>query len=311
MRTFFSFFPIFCTLLLLGFLFLCPQKAFTCTTDGLILWYQTIVPTLAPFLILSILLRKCLPKNRKEIALLGLLCGCPAGASVIAGLIKENRLTVSEGQFFLSFTNNASPVFIIHYVSSILLSSPDKALFYWLVCVLSSVLSAFLLCGPGKWKAASARRPKKKRTLPDRRQKNPEKPPFIETQPPVTTFLDPAITETASILVKVGGYIILFSILNGILLSIPVLPEFPKILCSGFLEMTTGLQLLSTCPLSTASKTILSLMLCSFGGLSTLAQTHSVIKGSGLSIRTCFYTRLLQSILTGLFLVTVQTFSKL
>lgn len=309
MRTFFSFFPILCTLLPLGFLFLCPQKAFSCTTSGLLLWYQTIVPTLAPFLILSILLRKFLPKNRKGIALLGLLCGCPAGASIIAGLIKENRLTVSEGQFFLSFTNNASPVFIIHYISSILLSSPDKALFYWLVCVLSSVLSAFLLCGPRKWKTHSTKHPKEKLPLPDRQQQNCNEPPSFEARPPVTAFLDLAITETASILVKVGGYIILFSILNGILLSIPVLPEFPKILCSGFLEMTTGLQLLSTCPLSPALKTILSLMFCSFGGLSTLAQTQSVIKGSGLSIRTCFYTRLLQSLLTGLFLVTVQTLS--
>lgn len=302
MHTLFSCIPILGTVLLLGFLFFFPSRAFSCTMDGLILWYQTILPTLAPFLLLTIFLRKCLPGNHKGLAILGLFCGCPAGAAILAGLIKENRLTVPEGQFFLSFTNNASPVFILHYVSSILLSSPDKALFYWCVCVLSSVLSAFLLCPPRKWKASQKNSPASQPV--NRRQSQPAKAaPSVSVRFSSSFgFLDDSITETAAILVKIGGYIILFSILNGMLLLLPFIPDFPKILCSGFLEMTTGLKLLAACPLSPEARTVLSLMLCSFGGLSTLAQTQGVIKGSGLSIHTCLHTRLLQSFLTGLFI---------
>lgn len=297
MRTLFSCIPILGTVLLLGFLFFFPSRAFSCTMDGLILWYQTILPTLAPFLLLTIFLRKCLPGNQKGLAFLGLFCGCPAGAAILTGLIKENRLTVPEGQFFLSFTNNASPVFILHYVSSILLSSPDKALFYWCVCVLSSVLSAFLLCPPRKWKASPPARPQAFR------QSRQAVPPSVSSRLSSSFgFLDASITEAAAILVKIGGYIILFSILSGMLLLLPFIPDFPKILCSGVLEMTTGLKLLAACPLSYEARTILSLMLCSFGGLSTLAQTQGVIRGSGLSIHTCLHARLLQSFLTGLFI---------
>lgn len=301
MHKFISLFPLFCTLLLLGFLFFFPSKAFSYTSDGLLLWYQTILPTLAPFLLLTIFLRKCLPGNHKYLAFLGLFCGCPAGAAILSGLIKENRLTVPEGQFFLSFTNNASPVFILHYVSSILLSSPDKALFYWCICVLSSVLAAFLLCPPRKWKTTCKNFPVQPVTTPHQELSCP-KPSLSVRFSSLFAFLDLSITETASVLVKIGGYILLFSILNGMLLQLSWIPAFPRILCSGFLEMTTGLNQLNACPLSLDIRTILSLMLCSFGGLSTLAQTQSVIKGSGLSIRTCLYGRLLQSFFTGLFI---------
>ena len=125
-------------LLLIGFLalMLCfPMETFRGATNGLLLWFQTLLPTLLPFMILSNLLirsncvfyisRAIRPFIQKLFhvsndacyaVLIGFLCGYPMGAKVIADLHISGRITKEEGQYLLSFCNNTSPMFIISYI---------------------------------------------------------------------------------------------------------------------------------------------------------------------------------------------------
>ena len=112
-------------------------------------------------------------------------------------------------------------------------------------------------------------------------------------------FLDNAIMNSAAILVKVGGYIILFSILANHIMSIPFLPLHIKSFLAAVFELTIGTYSISTLPsFSYETKTALILSLTSFGGLSALLQTKSVILSSRLSIKRYFFGKCISALLT-------------
>ena len=90
-----------CILLLLLYMFLEPQRSLEASQRGLLLWFQTLLPTLLPFMILSNLvirvgtaerlLSPFAPFFRRFLHLspagaygylLGLLCGYPMGANL-------------------------------------------------------------------------------------------------------------------------------------------------------------------------------------------------------------------------------------
>lgn len=112
-----------------------PQEVFNGASEGLLLWFQIVLPTLLPFIIISnvliqtnsisILSRIFGPAFQKFfhisidgsfVVLAGFLCGYPMGAKVTSDLILTGRITKSEGTYLLSFCNNTSPMFIISYV---------------------------------------------------------------------------------------------------------------------------------------------------------------------------------------------------
>ena len=87
---------------------------------GLLLWFDTVLPTLLPFLILSqLILKTSLVDILQKVSgpafrrifhcsdygvfcfLCGFLCGYPVGARLIALQIKNKNISVPEGQFLL------------------------------------------------------------------------------------------------------------------------------------------------------------------------------------------------------------------
>ena len=99
---------------------------------GLELWYEKMVPVLLPFMILSgtlirmglvnSLIRPVQPLFEKifrlsrpgtYVILMGFLCGFPMGARTIADFRDRQELSVTEGQYLLSFCNNLGPVYFL------------------------------------------------------------------------------------------------------------------------------------------------------------------------------------------------------
>jgi hypothetical protein len=111
-------------------------------------------------------------------------------------------------------------------------------------------------------------------------------------------------------MVKVGGYIILFSIPVKLLTfflsslssntALPFLPVLATAL-PGILEISVGTSIIGASALPLLTKTVLTLSICAFGGLSALAQTKSVIGSSGLSIQYYIISKLLQAAFAGVF----------
>ena len=106
---------------------------------GLELWFQKMVPSLLPFMILSgIMVRLNLTEKlamsvypvvgrlyrvRKNVCycmLLGFLCGFPMGAKVTGELLERGQLTHREAEFLLAFCNNIGPVYFCSFVLPLL-----------------------------------------------------------------------------------------------------------------------------------------------------------------------------------------------
>ena len=112
-----------------------PETVFQGACDGLLLWYQILIPTLFPYLIVTGLLLKTdgaavVPRllfrpfhllfgtsfYGSFAVLSGFLCGYPMGAKIIADLLLQGKISLEEASYLLSFCNNASPSFIITFL---------------------------------------------------------------------------------------------------------------------------------------------------------------------------------------------------
>ncbi len=271
---------------MLAFLITDPKEAVDASSQGLMLWFHSLVPTLLPFLILSNLLIAldgvsaltgflypafhrifgCSREGCYAVAA-GFLCGYPVGARITADLVREGHISQEEGNYLLCFCNNASPVFLIGYCLTDCLGRPDLLFRTLLIIYGVPVLMAFFLRRNRKFSHAAAEK----------------KTPGFQIS---FKIVDVCMMNGLESILKLGCYIILFSILARLLMKIPC--PYPLLTCTlaGLMEMTNGIaQVTSDASVSALVKYVSVLGFTAFGGLCGLAQTESMLLGSGLSVK--------------------------
>lgn len=271
-------------LILLLFLYLLafPQTAASNARDGLVLWYTSVLPVLFPFMLLcSILLQlgftDSLPRtlvlpvrrllhcsSHAVFAILaGFLCGFPMGAKITSQLYNQKKIGRKEAKFLYGFVNNLSPGFITSYIAVQQMQFPGHR--FWM---LASILGAAMLYGIlsslyfGKT---------------DRQDALLETPPTVRlSKSGLFTLIDSCIYDSILSIVKLGGYIVVFSILSGAVMQLP-LPEHPAVLfLISCIEVTNGVRLLASSSLAFPLKYLMIHALAAFGGLSAAAQTAGI-----------------------------------
>lgn len=308
-----------CILIALFFLMLLhSSETMAGALNGLNLWLFTVVPSLLPYMIISAFLTengsfrflsrflspvtKHIFKLSEEcgyVILLGFLCGYPIGSKLSADLIKRNEISVREGQVLISFCNNVSPAFMVTFLIGGVIDIPS----------FSSILLAVMLGVPLLLGILFSRISLYLEQTQTKNNKINKKSTVIRTSSTYRASqkqtisakngsFDSCITSSFENCFRLGGYIILFSILSEFIRN--ALTEAPLLqnrICA-LLEITSGLNiyadnicpayiLLTECPAFTA-----------FGGICCLMQTHSMIKGSGLSLRLYFFAKLLTGAVT-------------
>ena len=112
-------------LLLLAF----PGQAVRGASDGLLLWFHTVLPTLAPAMICTrlilfsggdrLLMKPVRPLFQKLfslsetgsfILLSGMLCGYPLGAALCSQARRDGRISTREAAYLLAFCSFPSPM---------------------------------------------------------------------------------------------------------------------------------------------------------------------------------------------------------
>lgn len=108
------------------------KENLSATKNGLLLWANSVVPALLPFLIATELLShttvvnfigKLLNKYMKPIFnvpgigayafIMGIISGYPVGAKIVTEFRKNGNCSRAEAERLLAFTNNSGPLFII------------------------------------------------------------------------------------------------------------------------------------------------------------------------------------------------------
>lgn len=287
-------------------LFFCfPKHISQGAKEGLLLWFYTVVPSLLPFFILSnFTIKRGLvqeltavlqPFLRRVLHISGSGCfamviggiaGYPAGANAIAQLYKKEQISREEAQYLLGFCNNASPVFLMSYIGSGCLHMKYPVLLY-LIVVLSGFFSSGCFLG---------------RLFPDKKRAyQAESTVASKNRQPLMAVIEESILDSFTALTKIGGYIILFSVLAFGLNQINhILPEV-KGVGMAVMEITTGSRYLSETNASPVFVNCIIAAACAFGGLSSVAQTAGVLSETDLSIKKYVFGKLRQGIIAGVF----------
>ncbi len=296
---------LFFTGILLLFLFLLafPAESLSAARQGLGLWLNTLLPTLLPFLILTGLLmgtdgieRILSPlKNVWHVLfglsspgayalLLGLLCGYPMGAKAASDLYANGRISKREAEYLLTFCNNASPAFISTYLAHICLGGQIRLKKILSVLIISDLLCMlfFRFALFHGHTASAAKNIPKKETSRYRSQ---------------GTLIDVSIMNSFETITRLGGYILLFTLVSACIRHFLDVP--PLIRCSllGMLEISTGLNQIADAAIPIHTKYLLSMVATSFGGLCIFAQTKSVLN-ENLSIKPYLTAKLINASLT-------------
>lgn len=270
-------------LFFLFFLLLFPSYAVSYAKAGLMLWFYTLLPSLLPFMILSNICIKTglldklfeTPKKfwKKVFALspsgayalfMGIFCGYPMGAKITADLYKEHRISKQEASYLLTFACFPGPSFLSAYLCIGLFQNTHLILPTYFILYSSGFLCSFFF-----------------------RPKNIQEFSFLENIKKETSssfgeILDISIMNGFETITKLGGYILIFSIFQGILsITFRSFPTFNYLL-QGITEMTTGNAALSKAPWSFDFLYPLILAFTSFGGLSVAAQTKSMLTNTDL-----------------------------
>ena len=284
---------IFVPALLLLFLLTDPIRASEASAAGLLLWFHTLVPVLLPFFILSSLLitadgvssitrflyplLHCIFGCSRDgcfCLAAGFLCGFPTGAKITGELVRTHRISLEEGNYLLGFCNNISPAFLIGFCMTKNLERPDLIGPALLLSFGTPVLYGLL-----------TRQGRSFSSLPAEKKTSGSQISF--------KIVDACIMSGLESILKLGCYIILFSMLARLLMGIPC--PFPALTCAlvGILEITNGISLTARTALPLWLSFALILGGASFGGLSGFAQTQSMIQDSGLSLSSYLKAKLL------------------
>ena len=303
--SFLTFLFLIMTALLLAF----PMDSLSFSLTGLQLWFNRMVPTLLPFMILSgIMIRLNLTEHVVKMispllspllkvslngiyaVVIGFLCGFPMGAKVIADLYSCHKLNKKEASFLLAFCNNIGPVYFISFVLPTLqlkLVLPYVFGMYGLPFCYGVILRYTLYRHSIPMTASS---------LPSRRLKNVLS--AAEGAPPISLLdtLDDSILSGLYSIAKLGGYMVLFNLLNlvphALLRQAALAGADSKAIINCLLEITSGISRIGN------QSPLAVLLLLPFGGFSCIAQTYSMIKDTDLSLKHYVAHKLFLTIIT-------------
>ena len=206
------------------------------------------------------------------------------GARLTGDMYRQHRISREEAVYLLTFANQSSPMFLSTYVVLHGLGDSTLTLPVFVIFYASAFLTSLVFRIRSRRFGLPPSRPKKE----------------VPEQTSYGNLLDTSIMNGFEIITRLGGYIILFSILAGIVLQLPAPLRTAAPFLSGLTEITTGIHTISGTTLPLQVKFTAIVCCTAFGGFSTVAQTSCMLNGTGLSIFTYLKGKLVNAAVAGL-----------
>ena len=306
-------FPTFLITILILYFLLNPNACIKASLDGAKLFVQAVLPTILPFMVLCNLLIAyggidiyskllgpilCSPlklsKNSSFPLIASMICGNPLGAKYSTDAYEQGYYDYKEYSRMISIASNTGPLFLIGSVGSVMLG--DKKLGY--VLLLGNYLSMFLMALITSQKKKYLT---KKKLVPDNKVINN-----------FGTNLKNSIENATLTSLNVAAYIMIFSVIISIFNNstffnesiknisnlFNISSEMIKGLLLGMIEITNGSNIIANSSMSINFKVSLISFLCSFSGLSVLAQISSFSSKYKVPMTKFFMYKLLQGVIS-------------
>ncbi len=312
-KYFFTFIFVLFTLSLLMF----SNNNLVAAQNGLVLWATKVLPSLFPFFIatellcqtnFTYILGKLLNRFMKPIfnvpgesaiaIILGIISGYPVGAKVVCNLKEQKIISKIEAERLIAYTNNSGPLFILGTVGISLFGNKKIGIILLVSHILASICVGICF---KFWKK-------------DKLDINYSEIKFNSKNSPIKVselgeIIGNAIKKSIGTILSIGGFIVLFSVIISILQTSGILEIVVTFLnnitgiskdillglFTGFIELTNGVNLVTSLGISTLTILLTSFLL-GFGGISVLLQVYSIIAKEKISIKPYFYGKILQGI---------------
>ncbi len=253
--------------------------------DGIYLWYNSIVPILLPFMLLTGIIISLIRSMRisRQLAFMislaiGLLCGFPTGTMIITFFYEKQTLSKRDAQLLLPLCNNVSPMFLIGYVHSTFIKGTlPLYILIALIYLPQIICTAILYCVSYMHRDHNLCLQPETAATASEIQAASSKIPATVQQPDDQSMLVRCITN----ITVIGIYMAIFSIISAVLCR--YIPGTVTQIATSFLEISNGIQEISAIDVPSKIKTALMISLTSFGGLSAIFQSRDTIRSSGLS----------------------------
>ena len=295
------------------FFLLYPDNCLKSARYGLDLWFNTVLPSLFPFVLATFMLLETglirlvahffapitrflfnAPGESAYIFLTAALSGYPVGARLAAELYQTGRMSETDAQAIIRFTSVSGPLFITGAVSAGMLGLPEAGIYlastHYLAALLTGVIFGLF-------------RHRRTKTVPLPRITFREAMSQFRADaakcPPIGALMADGVEKAMALMLRIGGYIILFSVIMEILsvtgalslltsLYLPIANligvevQGVSAMILGSLEATTGCAKIAALgvPLTLMLPMIASVI--AFGGLCVHMQTHAVCAAAKL-----------------------------
>ncbi|GLB61204.1 sporulation integral membrane protein YlbJ [Cytobacillus sp. NCCP-133] len=306
-----------------------PQESVDASIRGLNMWWEIVFPSLLPFFIISemligfgvvkfigVLLEPLMrplfkvPGVGGFVWAMGMASGYPAGAKLTVRLRQEGQLTKTEAERLVSFTNCSNPLFIFGAVSVGFFNNAKLGVILALAHYLGNITVGLFMRFYG--------RNPKKHSLNEKKTKPSLRAAFsalhrtrINDNRPIGKLLGDAVMSSIQTLLMIGGFIILFSVINKLLFHLgitailakgievvlalfhlPVELSIPFI--SGLFEITLGSQMTSQVQQAALMhQVVIVSFILAFSGFSVQAQVASILAQTDINFKPFFIARII------------------
>ncbi len=270
------------------------KQSIEAVKNALIICYQTIIPSLFPFFVLSGLLINTgfikifgtllspvirpifrVSGSGAIVFIIGVISGYPMGAKMVTELCEKGIISKTEGKRLLPFCNNSGPLFVIAAVGTGMLNNVKAGIFLYCIHIISALLVGFLFRYYGKKEDILL-------NLDLKSNKN---------QASIGKVFSECVSNSVNSILVICGFIALFSSFSQSIkpiIDVYINNKYINMLLNGLLEVTMGVNKVSQSGISLAQEIILISFLVGFGGLCVHLQVIGIISGSGLGIKTYF-----------------------
>ncbi len=285
------------TFIILILVLLNKELVSTSILSSLYIWYNTLVPSMFPMIVLSDILitynsTNIIPKlitnsisklfniskNATTIFFFSLISGFPTNAVIIKKAVDTNKISTNEGEHLLLFCNFANPLFILQTIGKFYLKNSTYAVIILISNILSNIIIGTIF---------------RKKNNPNTNYIN-----YPDKNQSLGIILKDAISKAINSLFLVAGTITMFIILTTLLSHILNLNNILKLTIQSILELTMGLSYLSNLTLDDTIKVVISTAILSFSGLSIHLQVYSILEN--IKYKNYLKGRILSTVLSSI-----------
>lgn len=307
-----------------------PSLSLNSATQGLSTWFNILLPSLLPFLIISEILIELGfvdfignllgPLMNPIFGVSGegafplsmsIISGYPVGAKLTSRLREKKMITKAEGDRLITFTSTSGPSFMLGAVAVGMLNKPSIAPLILIPHYLSILFLGFVFSFYKKGRENKFKQKNRKLIQDIKTSYNN----FIYTKKSIGSLISNSVKESLDTIFLIGGLVIFYSVLVEVLFSMRLIDNFISLLDSiipldkdlitavitGLFEITIGCKSIALSNSNILIKILLINFIIGWSGFSIHSQVISFLNKTDLNSGLYIVSKFIHGILSSLF----------